>query len=65
MNISREAKSALINVGVSRRGATLPTTTPDAVVLELLRGGMVGKGLGLTDHGVVCRTAVVDQAMDF
>jgi hypothetical protein len=63
--LSSEARSALINAGVSRRGATLPTMTPDSVYMELFTADLIGAAGGLTDRGVIARVRAVAQAMDF
>lgn len=64
MNLSPEAKTALINTRTSRRGEALPRLTPVPVRVELAEAGMVGALGGLTDAGGVTRTRLVNAALD-
>jgi hypothetical protein len=65
-NLSTEARTALINArGGSRRGATVPTTTPDRVMVELVNANLIGTGGGLTDSGATTRVKLINEAMDF
>lgn len=65
-NLSNEAKSALINAtGGSRRGATIPSTSTDRVVVELVNANLIGTGGGLTDAGATARVKLINAMMDF
>lgn len=64
-NLSNEAKSALINArGGSRRGATLPASTPFGVRVELNTAGVTGVRDGLTDAGATARAKLINAMMD-
>lgn len=51
--MSEEAKAAIINVGTFRQGAAIPPRTPQTVIDELLRLGLIGPKLGLTRKGSI------------
>jgi hypothetical protein len=64
MQLSQEALDALINTGTSRQGATIPETTSDTVVEELLKMGMIGVAYGLTRQGSIVRQAEMYRRLD-
>lgn len=62
-NLSAEAKTALVDVGTNRRGATISNRTPAAVVDELHQAGLIGGGLGLTRRGTIARDRLMTAAL--
>lgn len=64
MDISREAKSAIINAGTSKVGATVRTTSSETFN-ELLYAGLIGPKGGLTVKGSIFREREMERALNF
>jgi hypothetical protein len=62
--MSEAARSALIDIGTNRQGATCGPLTPREVLLELQAMGLLGKEWGLTRRGTIKRQILVDAQMD-
>lgn len=62
-NLSKAAKTALINVGSSRQG-TYVYTDGQAEYDELQRAGLVGVNGGLTRKGTIARDQIVEERLD-
>lgn len=62
--MSEKAKRTLINIGTRRQGATTAPITDDAVRLELMELGYLGKGGGLTRKGSWKRDDLVKAELD-
>lgn len=59
--LSPAAREALVNVGTSRQGATIPHNTPAVTVAELRDRKLIGFGLGLTQSGTIAREHIQDS----
>lgn len=62
--LSGAAKTALINIGTLRQGATLRPGTAEDVRLELADAGLVGRVNGLTRAGSIERQRLVSEGID-
>lgn len=62
--LSREALTALANVGTSRQGSVVPVARNSGVWRELEAAGMIRSGGGLTRAGSITRERHVNQLLD-
>lgn len=62
--MSEKARTALINVGTNRQGATPPPTTDAATLHELATLKLIGRGNGLTRRGTIKRQLLVEDLME-
>lgn len=62
--LSREALSALMNVGTNRQGAAVPVARGSEVWDELKAAGMIRERGGLTRAGSIVRQREADRLMD-
>lgn len=62
--LSEAARTALMDVGTNRQGATIPTTTAVAVRRELGDAGLIGRTCGLTRKGTIVRERLMDAALE-
>lgn len=64
VKLSEQARAALINASAARQGATLPSTTPGPVLLELRNAGLIGAYGGLTRTGTIARDRAVTEKLE-
>ena len=62
LDLSEDARTALINAGTNRQGAKVMATWP--VHKELVAAGLIGDGGGLTRAGTIERERLVTEALD-
>lgn len=62
--MSQAARTALINIGTQRQGATAAARTAPAVIDELQRLGYIGKGHGLTRKGSIKRQILLEDTLN-
>lgn len=62
--MSEAARTALMNIGSYRQGATVPPLTTDETRQELKELGYLGKSGGLTRKGSIKRQQLLDAEMD-
>lgn len=63
-DLSAEAKTALINFGASRQGATPPQGTPAYILGQLFGHALVSPAGNLTRIGGIVRDRVLTEALD-
>ena len=63
MELSSEAKTALINVGTNRQGAVVHPNLPAGTLSELRRKALIGE-YGLTMAGSIARARIVAERLD-
>lgn len=61
--MSEVARTALVNVGTNRQGATPPPATPTEALHELAKLGILGRGNGLTRRGTIKRQQLMDDLL--
>jgi hypothetical protein len=62
--VTPAARTALIDIGTNRQGATPPAKTDAAVLHELTTLGILGVGNGLTRRGTIKREQVMNDLLD-
>lgn len=62
--LSREALTALANVGTNRQGSAVPVARNSEVWRELEAAGMIRRGGGLTRAGSITRERHVNSLLD-
>lgn len=62
--LSREALTALMNVGTSRQGSAVPVARGGELFNELKAAGMIRNGGGLTRAGSIARERHANQLLD-
>lgn len=62
--LSEQALRALIDIGTSRQGATVPDGTSVGAIAELVGAGLIGQGRGLTRSGGIRRDREVSRLID-
>lgn len=62
--MTRAARTALINCGTNRQGATPPPNTDTAALSELAALKLLGVGNGLTRRGTIKRQQIMDDILN-
>lgn len=65
-NLSANAITALIDLGTSRQGVTLPAVVRggEVTLAELAKAGLIGPERGLTRRGGIIRDREVEKALE-
>lgn len=64
MNLTTDARDALINAASGRQGAKVPGSSPVDAVQELTCAGLIGVNHGLTRKGTVIRQRILNSLLD-